>query len=68
VVRLRLTEAGRAVIERAPKPLTGPVSDALSKIPEDALTSLNAELTELIRHMSEVDQSAADEPLSNLVR
>jgi len=68
VVRLRLTEAGKAVIERAPKPLTGPVSDALARMPKAALASLDANLQELIGHMSEIDQSAAEEPLSGLVR
>ncbi len=68
VVRLRLTEAGKAVIERAPRPLTGPVSDALARMPKAALASLDANLEALVQHMSEIDQSAAEEPLSNLVR
>lgn len=68
VVRLRLTDAGRAAIERAPKPLTGPISDALGKMPAGALAKLDASLAVLIDHMSEIDQRAADEPLSSLVR
>jgi DNA-binding MarR family transcriptional regulator len=68
VVRLRLTDAGRAAIERAPKPLTGPISDALAQMPEGVLSRLDANLAELIGHMSDIDQRAADEPLSNLVR
>lgn len=68
VVRLRLTEAGKAVIERAPKPLTGPISDALARMPASTLAELDANLAVLIGHMSEIDQRAADEPLSNLVR
>ncbi|MDO9227466.1 MAG: MarR family winged helix-turn-helix transcriptional regulator [Pseudomonadota bacterium] len=68
VVLLRLTDAGKAVVERAPKPLTGLVFDALEKMPEDALTRLDTELTTLIAHMNLVDESAANEPMSNLVR
>lgn len=68
VVLLRLTDAGKAVVERAPKPLTGLVFDALEKMPKDALTRLDAELTTLIAHMNLVDESAANEPMSNLVR
>lgn len=68
VVRLRLTDAGRAIVARAPRPLTGLVIDALEKMPTDALLRLDAELATLLRHMNSVDQSAANEPLSNLVR
>lgn len=68
VVRLRLTDAGRAIVERAPKPLTGLVFDALEKLPEDALARLNAELAGLVALMELEDQSAAGEPMSNLVR
>lgn len=68
VVLLRLTDAGKAVVERAPKPLTGLVFDALEKMPKDALTRLDTELTTLIAHMNLVDESAANEPMSNLVR
>lgn len=68
VVLLRLTDAGKAVVERAPKPLTGLVFDALEKMPMDALARLDTELTTLIALMSPVDESAANEPMSNLVR
>ena len=68
VVRLRLTDPGRAAIARAPRPLTGPVSDALAKMPQAALAGLDAHLQQLIDHMEAVDQSAAEEPLTSLVR
>jgi DNA-binding MarR family transcriptional regulator len=68
VVRLRLTDAGRDVLARAPKPLTGLVVDALEKMPPDALARLNTELSNLIEHLNLVDQKAANIPLSNLVR
>jgi DNA-binding MarR family transcriptional regulator len=68
VVRLRLTDKGRDIVARAPQPLTGPVYDALEKLPEEALASLDEGLASLLKQMNLQDQSAANEPLSNLVR
>lgn len=68
VVRLRLTDRGRDIVARAPRPLTGLVVDALEKMPEDSLVRLDEELERLIRHMNLLDRSAADETLSSLVR
>lgn len=68
VVRLRLTDAGAAIVERAPKPMTGLVFDALAKLPEDTLARLDADLASLIEHMNLEDKSAANELMSNLVR
>lgn len=68
VVRLRLTDAGAAIVDRAPRPLTGLMVDAMEKLPDDALHRLDEELSGLIRQMNLVDQSAENEPLSNLVR
>jgi DNA-binding MarR family transcriptional regulator len=68
VVRLRLTEEGKAIIDRAPKPITGLVFNALEQLPTDALTRLDGDLSNLIAKMDQVDQSAANEPMANLVR
>lgn len=68
VVRLRLTDQGKAIVARAPRPLTGLMVDAMEKLPQEALDRLDGELSGLIRQMNLVDQSAANEPLSNLVR
>ncbi len=68
VVRLRLTEAGGAVLERAPKPLTGLVFDALERMGAEDLARLDADLATLIGIMKPVDSDAANEPMSNLVR
>lgn len=68
VVRLRLTDKGRDIVARAPRPLTGLVVDALEKMPEDSLAKLDQELANLIQQMNLLDRSAASEPLSNLVR
>jgi len=68
VVRLRLTDKGRDIIARAPKPLTGLIVDALEKLSAESLLALNEELGRLTRQMNLQDQSAANEPLTNLVR
>jgi len=68
VVRLRLTDKGRDIVARAPRPLTGLIVDALEKLPEDSLLRLDAELARLVQLMEVLDKSAANEPLSNLVR
>jgi hypothetical protein len=63
-----LTNKGRDIVARAPRPLTGLVVDALEKMPEDALVKLDEDLDNLIKQMNVLDRSAANEPLSNLVR
>lgn len=68
VVRIRLTEKGQDIVARAPRPLTGLLVDALEKLPSDALVRLDSDLQELIQQMNLLDQSAANEPLSNLMR
>lgn len=68
VVRLRLTDKGRDIVARAPRPLTGLIVDALERLPEDSLLRLDAELERLVQLMDVLDKSAANEPLSNLVR
>ena len=68
VVRLRLTERGREIVARAPRPLTGLIVDALEKLPEASLLRLDEDLAKLVQLMEGLDRSAANEPLSNLVR
>ncbi|MDD5388504.1 MAG: MarR family winged helix-turn-helix transcriptional regulator [Gallionellaceae bacterium] len=68
VVNLDLTETGRAVLARAPQPLTGLVPNALGKLPEDALARLHEDLALLIQQMDYVDLETANKPLSSLVR
>lgn len=67
VVRLRLTDKGKDIVARAPRPLTGIMVDALEKIPEEVRVRLNEDLTSLVGQMDLLDRSAASEPLSNLV-
>lgn len=68
VVRLRLTDKGRDIVARAPRPLAGRMVDALEKMPENSLATLDQELARLIQQMNLLDQSAANEPLSSLLR
>lgn len=68
VVNLQLTPKGQAVLDRAPKPLTGLVPHALDKLPESTLLRLHEDLALLIRQMKFVDHGNASKPLSTLVR
>lgn len=66
VVELYLTEAGRQVLDRAPRPLAGVLTHALEQLPEKALERLDRDLAELIGHLHLADESAATKPLSEL--
>lgn len=68
IVNLYLTTKGQSALDRAPRPLTGLVPHALENMPETALAQLHADLGLLIQQMKYVDLSAADKPLSTLVR
>lgn len=68
VVHLRLTPEGEAALRRAPRPLTGLVPHALERLPEQSLARLHEDLDMLIRQMNYVDLTAANKPLSTLVR
>jgi DNA-binding MarR family transcriptional regulator len=66
IVRLYLTPAGEAALAKAPQPLTGILTDALSKLPEKTLARLNDDLTTLLSQMGEVNARYAQKPLSEL--
>ena len=66
VVQLYLTEKGAAALARAPRPFTGVLPHALGKLPEETLVRLNADLQEVIAHMTLADTKAAHKPLSEL--
>jgi DNA-binding MarR family transcriptional regulator len=68
VVNLQLTAQGQAILDRAPKPLTGLIPHALSMLPEPTLTRLHEDLAQLIQQMQHHDPDAASKPLSTLVR
>lgn len=66
VVELELTEAGATALSKAPKPYTGLLYYALGQMKDADLVLLNTSLDTLIGHMSNVDLTAADQPLSEL--
>lgn len=66
VVQLYLTESGEKALEKAPQPLTGILTHALGKLPDDALARLNQDLAVLIAHMGAIDIKDAQKPLSEL--
>jgi len=66
VVRLELTQKGRALLRRAPRPLEGVLPDALARLPHRALARLDTDLRRLIRTMQVRDGRAAYLPLADL--
>jgi DNA-binding MarR family transcriptional regulator len=66
VVRLYLTAAGEAALADAPRPLTGILTHALGKLPDEVLTRLNQDLAQLIAEMGEINVQYAEKPLSEL--
>ncbi len=62
-VRLRITPAGQAILDRAPRPASGLIIDALSRMPRESLARLDDDLACLIGHINTTDPSAANEPL-----
>ncbi len=66
VVRLYLTDTGVQRLNDAPRPLTGILTHALSRLPEAALARLNGDLRQLIAQMDAVDERNAQKPLTAL--
>ncbi len=66
VVELYLTEAGEALLRRAPPPLSGVLTHALEQMPELLLARLVEDLQAVIDRMGVADAAAAARPLSEL--
>lgn len=66
VVELDITEAGRAILDKAPKPYTGLLPYTLGLMSAADLAGLNEGLSKVIKHMIHVDETAAEQPLSEL--
>jgi len=64
VVRLYLTEQGRDLVARAPRPAQGALIDALGCLPGETLAALGEGLEALLLEMKVKDQDSAMEPLS----
>ncbi|NIR59781.1 MAG: MarR family transcriptional regulator [Gammaproteobacteria bacterium] len=65
VVRLYLTAAGRRLVEYAPRPAQGALTDALDRMSDEALTHLHQSLSVMVEAMSVKNKQAALEPLSD---
>lgn len=66
IVLLYATEAGEQVIARAPRPLSGLLPDALSRLDGARLVQLNGLLAEILDGMRHVEPEAASTPLADL--
>ncbi len=62
-VRLRITHAGQVILDRAPRPASGLIIDALSRMSHESLARLDEDLARLIGHINTTDPAAANEPL-----
>jgi DNA-binding MarR family transcriptional regulator len=67
VVRLYLTPAGLEVLNRAPRPAQGVLTDALNAVSDEVLDGLNTNLTTLVGELGVKDEAAALEPLAEAV-
>lgn len=63
VVRLYLTEAGRALLARSPSPARGVLPEALRVLDEESLMRLQRELDGLLRQIRDLDEGFGMQPL-----
>lgn len=66
-VGLQLEPGGATVLARLPGPAEGLLPEALARLPEASLLTLNAHLDELIRHLSRREDGYAGTPLAEIV-
>ena len=66
-VGLSLTAAGLLALAALPGPAEGILPEALAKLPEVVLKTLNINLDELIRHLPGKDESFAGTPLAEML-
>jgi MarR family transcriptional regulator, organic hydroperoxide resistance regulator len=67
VVTLSLTDAGRKLLRRAPKPARGMLAETMHHLPEELLVSLDEMLRRVLEEMRPTDKKSMKEPLSNLL-
>lgn len=65
VVRLSLTTKGLDVINRAPRPAQGVLTDALERLPDETLVQLHSAMVTLTEELNIRDEQAALQPLSD---
>ena len=64
IVRIHLTSDGLRVLKKAPHPVEGVIPDALAKMPEKTLRSLQRDLAQLLGFASLRNPKAALKPLA----
>ncbi|PWB58443.1 MAG: MarR family transcriptional regulator [Nitrosomonadales bacterium] len=67
IVRLFLTEEGMRIVASAPYPARGVLPEALNRLPDEVLDSLNRSLTRVLDEIEDSDKDAAMKPLSDLI-
>jgi DNA-binding MarR family transcriptional regulator len=67
VVTLSLTDAGRKLLRRAPKPARGMLAETMHHLPEELLVSLDQMLKRVLEEMRPTEKKSMKEPLSNLL-
>ncbi|MEN6586943.1 MAG: MarR family transcriptional regulator [Sulfuricella sp.] len=67
IVRLFLTEEGMRIVTSAPGPARGVLPEALNRLPDDELDSLNRSLARVLDEIADSDKGAAMKPLSDLI-
>lgn len=65
VVQLYLTAKGRDLVEHAPRPAQGALSNGLMALPDPVLAGLNDHIAALVKAMDLADHEAALKPLSD---
>ena len=65
-VGLTVTQAGKQLLKKAPGPAEGLLPDALKQLPDDSLQALNANLGQLISHLTMRNENDAEKPLADL--
>lgn len=67
IVRLFPTEEGMRVVAGAPYPARGVLPEALNRLPDEVLDSLNESLARVLDEIEDSDKGAALTPLSDLI-
>lgn len=67
VVTLHLTESGKALLKRAPKPARGILPEALFSLSGNALATLDKLLEQVLHEMGSTDMASMKKPLAELL-
>jgi len=67
VVTLFLTEAGKALLRRAPRPARGRLPEALYRVPRNALSLLDELLERVLHEMRPTEKRSMKKPLAELL-